>query len=129
MKTIRLVLPVTAALAAVVVVPSVASPAGDEPSAVAAGTRIAVKDNFFAPRSVNIKSGDIVKWIWRGENAHNITFVKVPKGASKRGAGSRRLGRWRRIFRKPGFYKFECTLHAGQEGTIYVKPGAPISPR
>jgi plastocyanin len=120
---------VTAVVGALFVGPSVASPGLDRPSAVAAGTRVAVKDNFFAPRSVTVKSGDTVKWIWRGENAHNISFIRVPKGASKRGATSRRLGRWRRTFRKPGFYKFECTLHAGQEGTIYVKPQPKPQPQ
>jgi plastocyanin len=82
--------------------------------------RVVVRDNFFEPRSVNIHKGDRVAWVWRGENPHNVTFVKVPKGAGKRGAETRTTGRWSRVFRKRGLYKYVCTIHAGMKGTIDV---------
>jgi plastocyanin len=96
-----------------------ATPA-DEQANQALRKRVLVKDNFFEPRSVNIHKGDRVTWIWRGENPHNVTFVKVPKGAGKRGAESRVTGRWSRRFRKRGLYKYVCTIHAGMRGTIDV---------
>jgi plastocyanin len=92
----------------------------DEEATQALRKRVLVKDNFFEPRSVNIHRGDRVTWIWRGENAHNVTFVKVPKGAGKRGAETRVTGRWTRRFRKRGLYKYICTIHAGMRGTIDV---------
>src|SRR5437867_4209092 len=58
--------------------------------------KVIVKDNFFDPRSLTIRPGTRVKWVWRGENPHNVTFVKVPRGASKRGADSRKDGHFTR---------------------------------
>jgi plastocyanin len=95
------------------------TPADNEASE-ALRKRVAVRDNFFEPRSVNIHKGDRVTWVWRGENPHNVTFVKVPKGAGKRGAETRATGRWSRTFRKRGLYKYICTIHAGMRGTIDV---------
>jgi plastocyanin len=97
-----------------------ATPA-DEEASQALRKRVLVKDNFFEPRSVNIRRGDRVTWIWRGENEHNVTFVKVPKGAGKKGAETRVTGRWTRRFRKRGLYKYICTIHAGMRGTIDVE--------
>ena len=82
--------------------------------------KVVVRDNFFEPRSVNLHKGDKVVWVWRGENSHNVTFVKVPKGAGKRGAETRDHGKWSRVFRKRGLYKYICTIHAGMRGTIDV---------
>jgi plastocyanin len=96
-----------------------ATPAHNEASQ-SARKRVFVRDNFFEPRSVNIHKGDKVTWIWRGENTHNVTFVKVPKGAGKRGADTRDSGRFTRAFRKRGLYKYICTIHAGMRGTIDV---------
>ena len=109
---------------------AVATPADNQVSQ-AARKRVAVKDNFFEPRSVNIHKGDRVTWVWRGENPHNVTFVKVPKGAGKRGAETRTTGRWSRTFRKRGLYKYVCTIHAGMRGTIdvdYQQSLIPTSP-
>jgi plastocyanin len=61
-----------------------------------------------------------VVWLWRGQNPHNVTFVKVPKGAGKRGSDTQVTGRWGRVFRKRGLYKYICTIHAGMRGTIDV---------
>lgn len=96
-----------------------ATPADNEASQ-SLRKRVVVRDNFFEPRSVNIHRGDRVVWIWRGDNPHNVTFTKVPKGARKRGADTRDSGRWSRTFRKRGLYKYICTIHAGMRGTIDV---------
>ena len=82
---------------------------------------MAVEDNFFDPRSLTIRRGTPVTWYWNGDNPHNVTFVKTPIGASKRGADTRRHGRFRRYFRKRGVYKYECTLFDGMVGTLYVR--------
>jgi plastocyanin len=96
--------------------------------------RISVKDNFFSSRSVTVQKGDIVRWTWRGDNRHNVTFKKVPADASKHGAKTRSKGRWQRKFRVEGQYRYVCTWYAGMRGTITVEPpaaepsgGAPVS--
>jgi plastocyanin len=90
----------------------------------AADEKIAVKDNFFSSRSVTVEEGDIVRWTWRGDNRHNVTFKKVPAGASKHGAKTRSSGRWQRKFRVPGQYRYVCTLFTGMRGTITVETPA-----
>jgi plastocyanin len=91
--------------------------------------RVFVRDNFFDHRSVTVAKGDTVKWIWRGDNRHNVTFVKVPPKAKKRSSPTRVQGSWKRTFRKVGRYKYVCTLFAGMQGQInVVRPaGASIS--
>jgi plastocyanin len=87
--------------------------------------RVVVMDNFFEPRSINIHVGDRVVWVWKGDNSHNVVFTKVPSKVSKRGADTRRDGRWGRKFKKRGLYKFVCTIHSGQRGTIEVARAEP----
>jgi plastocyanin len=84
-------------------------------------------DNFFEPRSINIHVGDRVVWVWKGDNSHNVTFTKVPKSASRKGADTRKDGRWSRKFRKRGIYRYVCTIHSGQRGTIEVARAEPPS--
>jgi plastocyanin len=84
-----------------------------------------VEDNFFSPRSLSIDERDDVRWVWRGNNRHNVAFKRVPKGAWKKGARTRRHGRWQRTFRDPGTYRYVCTLFAGMRGSITVKKASP----
>ena len=110
------------AIAALVAVPAAATPKpSDDVASNAARERVAIRDNFFDPRSVSIEEGDKVTWSWRGDNSHNVTFTKVPRGASKRSADTRDEGRWARSFRKRGLYKYICTIHAGQRGSVHVE--------
>jgi plastocyanin len=83
--------------------------------------RVYVKDNFFTPRSVTVEAGDVVRWIWRSNYRHNVTFKRVPRGGGKRGATTRRDGRWQRKFREPGTYRYVCTLYAGMRGSVTVE--------
>jgi plastocyanin len=89
--------------------------------------RVSVNDNYFSARSLTVKVGDLVRWTWRGDNRHNVTFKKVPKGAGKRGAQTRSDGHWQRRFRVAGQYRYFCTLYAGMRGTITVEPAAEPS--
>jgi plastocyanin len=82
--------------------------------------RVAVEDNFFEPRSLSVPKGAAVTWYWKGDNFHNVTFTKVPRGTSRRSADTRRRGRFRRSFQKRGVYRYICTLQYGMTGTIYV---------
>jgi plastocyanin len=120
------VLKTAVALAAVTCAAIAAVPAlGDGEASKVATKRVVVMDNFFEPRSVNIRRGDRVVWVWKGDNSHNVTFTKVPRSTSKKGADTRREGRWSRRFRKRGFYKYICTIHSGQRGSIEVGRALP----
>jgi plastocyanin len=87
--------------------------------------KVIVMDNFFEPRYLEIHRGERVVWIWKGDNSHNIVFTKVPKLASKKGAEARREGRWSRKFKRRGVYKYVCTIHSGQRGSIEVLRAEP----
>lgn len=104
----------TAALLAV----APASAGGGHPKPDA---RVLVEDNFFSARSVTIAPGEVVRWVWRGSNRHNIVFKHVPRGAKRKGARARRKGRWQRAFRDPGTYRYVCTLFSGMRGSIMVE--------
>ena len=107
------------ALAAVALGAVVAAPALQAaPSANSAATkRVSIKDDFFSPKRVNVAVGGKVRWSWKGSNDHNVTFRKVPKGASKKGAGTRNKGTFTRSFGKRGTYSYVCTIH-GMKGTV-----------
>jgi plastocyanin len=125
MRKIR-VFEAAAALAAMLGGVLVAAPAVGEPAVSKTfAKRVVVMDNFFEPRYIEIHKGERVVWVWKGDNSHNVTFIKVPKAASKNGADTRREGRWSRRFRKRGFYKYICTIHSGQRGSIEVKRAEP----
>jgi plastocyanin len=113
-----------ASLAPVAAALTLALPASAGPMAedtVRIDHRVAVRDNFFSPRSLTLDPGDAVKWTWKGDNRHNILFKKAPTGASKKSAGARREGAWSRTFRKPGHYRYVCTLFAGMRGSVTVE--------
>ena len=107
--------------AAVLALVVVAATAGGSPQA-ASTKRVSVKDNFFSPRSVTIRRGGKVTWIWRGQVDHNVRFRKVPSGASRRGSSTKSSGRFTRSFSKRGRYTYVCTIHSpDMRGSVVVK--------
>ncbi|MGH2980226.1 MAG: cupredoxin domain-containing protein [Solirubrobacterales bacterium] len=101
------------------------TPVAGGDGATAAKTRsVRVDDDFFRPKRVTIRSGDRVRWVWRGEGDHNVRFRKVPRRVSRR-PGSRTVdrGRFSRKFRKRGRYSYVCTIHEdlGMTGSVKVR--------
>jgi plastocyanin len=94
--------------------------------------------NQFQPATVNISSGDTVKWAWSsGSMGHNIISTGSPgfqsKGNDVPGFGS--LGTdyfdyptsHQVIFTTPGTYGYYCSLHGtsaitGMSGRVVVSP-------
>jgi plastocyanin len=86
--------------------------------AFAATKTVQVKDNVFAPKSISVKSGTTVKWVWRGKAPHN---VKVTKGPVKFGSKTQVKGSFSKRLTKKGTYNLVCTIHApGMKMTIKV---------
>ena len=112
-----------AALAALGLV-MVATAAGDRGARASATKSVSVRDDFFSPKTVTIRSGNRVKWTWRESNDHNVTFRKVPRGASKKPrARTKASGTFTRTFRTRGTYRYVCTIHEafGMTGSVKVK--------
>ncbi|HEU4657775.1 MAG TPA: plastocyanin/azurin family copper-binding protein [Capillimicrobium sp.] len=87
--------------------------------ALAATKTVAVKDDFFSPKSMTVGKGTTVKWVWKGKSPHNVTVVSGPRkfrsGNKQKGATySQRLS-------KKGTYRIVCTIHAGMSQTITVR--------
>jgi plastocyanin len=122
----RVLLPAAAIAVALVAVPALA-PAALTRSSKHADVRVAVEDNFFSARSVTVERGETVKWVWKGENRHNLAFRKIPKGTSDRGSRTKRQGKWTRTFWRPGRYTYVCTLFAGMRGEVTVAEPAEES--
>jgi plastocyanin len=93
-----------------------------------AKARVLVKDNYFEPRSTEVRTGGKLIWKWSGENRHSIRFTKVPPGASRKGAKSRSEGRWKRAFSRPGVYRYVCRHWAGMRGTVNVRAEPQAKP-
>ena len=95
----------TAAAAAAVV----ALAATAIPTHAAGTTTVAVKDNKFVPKSLTIKKGTTVKWVWKGRAIHNVT---VAKGPAKFRSSTKKKGSYKHTFKKAGTYRIVCTIHA-----------------
>ena len=92
--------------------------------AVASAATVSLKDDFFSPRSVTVRRGGRVTWVWKGQNAHDVVFRKVPSGASKKSARRIRTnGSFTRSFGKSGTYRYVCTVHVafGMRGVVKVR--------
>src|SRR5437879_9361904 len=77
-------------------------------TATSATVKVSVKDEKCVPKSTTVSKGGKVTWVWRGQEDHTVTFKKVPKGASKRGAAERHSGHFTRSFTKRGIYRYIC---------------------
>src|SRR5436190_5293011 len=61
-----------AALAVVAACGAVAVPA------LAATRTVTLGDNFFRPKSLTVRKGATVRWVWRGKVLHNVTVKSGP---------------------------------------------------
>lgn len=87
---------------------------------------IDVRDDYFTPDVVSIRSGDSILWVWDDLNhdPHNVTLVTGPPGVDRndfQSASSPAVGvTFTRKFTVPGTYTFRCSLHAFMGMTVTV---------
>lgn len=106
-KTIALTAAVaTAGLAAATAIP-----------AFAATRTITLKDNFFSPKSVTVKKGTTVKWVWKGKAPHNVTVISGPV---KFHSPLKMSGSYSRKLTRTGTYRIVCTIHDGMSLKLRV---------
>ncbi len=78
---------------------------------------IDVRDKYFSPAIVNIKSGQSILWVWNAVNAdaHNVNLADGPAGVSRVAfstPSSPSVGfQFRRTFEVAGTYNFVCSIH------------------
>jgi plastocyanin len=87
------------------------SPGGAAPAATikSAGTT-------WDPKEVTVKVGDVVEWDVDGSIVHDL---KGDEGLAHK-PGSKFTAK--HSYDKPGTYAYQCTIHAGMNGTVTVNP-------
>ena len=77
-------------------------------------TRVNVGDNYFVRPSgvptVTVSKGTKVRWVWTGNDLHN---VKVKRGPVKFSSPSKMSGSFSKRMRKRGTYTIVCSIHGG----------------
>ena len=89
--------------------------------ALGATTRtVAVKDSYFGPRTLTVRKGTTVRWVWRSTRlAHNVAVRKGPQRF--RSGAPRRGGSFTRTLRRAGSYRIVCEIHPGMVMTVRVR--------
>lgn len=106
-RLIRL-LPIVAAFA-------LASCGSDGPSGPVPADEVRVQNNSFSPSNRTVTAGTTVTFRWAsGANTHNVTFGDGPTSPDQSS------GTYTRTFAAAGNFPYQCTLHAGMNGTITV---------
>lgn len=113
MSRSKLLLPVTAALAAILLAAGCGSTGSGKP--VATNQVTMVKSYRFSPDVVRIKAGDTVTWTNKDNFTHTVRVDGEP---------DHKVGRGDSIsiaFPQAGKYHYECTLHShDMQGTVIV---------
>jgi plastocyanin len=106
-------------LAATATVATIAVAASVVPANAGQTKTVAVKNNAFAPTTVNVKKGGKVVWKWtQGGVPHNVTPAGGGSGSS---TSSRKGFTYAKTFKKAGTYRYICTIHASMRMTVKVK--------
>jgi len=118
MRRVRIKVPIcTTAVATAAALLLVSPTTAKNPPARAAAVGVTITGSStyaFAPPKVKIKAGKKVNWSWASNAAHNVTFNDGKHSATgKSGSFSRR-------FKKPGTFKYVCTVH-GFRGKVVVR--------
>ena len=95
-----------------------ASQGSADPPPSVEGPAVAVRDYEFEPASLAVEAGATVTWVWEGRAPHDV----VGEGFESNDQSS---GTFRHAFDEPGTYAYECTIHAGMEGSVVVEGAKP----
>lgn len=114
-------------LAALAVLASVTVPT----TAHAAGgtATVEVRDNSFTPRSMEIRTGDAVRWVAldgghtvrSDDEVDGVPLFEFPSGSGTLAAGDEHT----HVFDRPGAYGYHCEVHPSMTGVVYVDVEPP----
>jgi plastocyanin len=76
-------------------------------------TAVAVRDNSFAPESVQVPVGATITWTWEGKEKHNVVGDDFESPTQSEGT-------FTQTFAAPGTFDYECTLHLFMRGQVVV---------
>lgn len=81
----------------------------------ASSRTVKVRDSFYSPKRLEVRSGTKVVWRFGGQLPHNVEVTRGPELFS---SSIKKDGTFARTLRKRGTYKVVCTLH---EATMTMK--------
>jgi plastocyanin len=76
---------------------------------------VMIEDNAFDPATVNIFTGDTVRWTNLDSTPHTVTGATFGINNLNPGAS------YEFLFTDPGTYEYYCEIHPSMEGTVIVK--------
>jgi plastocyanin len=99
------------ALAAAILIPTAAFGGASS----ASSHTVILKEIRYHPGNLTIKRGDSVKWLWRDNTEHNVTFHGFHSRTQETGSYTVR-------FTHAGTFNYHCTIHVeeGMRGKIVV---------
>jgi plastocyanin len=77
---------------------------------------VTVSDNKFEPSDIQVSPGTTVTWTWGTPTLHNVTFADGPASGNKNSGAT-----FSRTFSTAGTFTYQCTIHAGMNGSVLVK--------
>jgi plastocyanin len=110
-KTLSLLL----VLAALGVTLAAVTASGAAPRAHAARTKVVkLVDDAFKPKRVTIHKGSTIKWVWRGQNQHNVHVGRHHSGLKVHGS-------YKHKFTHRGTFRVVCSIHVDLGMTMKVR--------
>jgi plastocyanin len=91
-------------------------PGGALGGAQAANTHTVILHEIrFHPATLNVNRGESVRWIWRDQTEHNVTFHSFHSRTQESGTYTVR-------FNRRGTFNYHCTIHfeEGMRGKVIV---------
>lgn len=77
---------------------------------------VVIEDNTFNPATVNISTGDTVRWTNLDSTTHTVTGT----GASFVSENLNQGDSYEFLFTDPGTYEYYCEIHPSMKGTVIV---------
>jgi plastocyanin len=94
-------------------------PASEPAAPTAAGgamdATVGMEGVSFAPEAIAIAAGGTVTWDNTSDISHNVVFEDESSDTLEVGDS------YGRTFDEPGSFAYQCTFHAGMEGTVTVE--------
>ena len=87
--------------------------ASKPPAGGPGGPKVELKDLKFRPEKITVDSGETVTWVWKENVLHNVAGDGFKSDNLSKGT-------FEHTFSKAGTYDYQCTLHAGMNGTVEV---------
>lgn len=78
---------------------------------------VSIENNAFIPATVNISTGDTVRWTNLDPTTHTVTGVGTSFGSEALNQGDS----YEFLFTNAGTYDYYCSIHPSMKGTVIVK--------